>query len=140
MSDKIQTLHPKSNPTDNVYPNIKSDNIPSGAITKEKMGFHLYNCHYRINVYDTNNVSLGSIYLDHLQNTSDAVQSITDLSNEHNMIGNVNVSGTFKNVFTSIQEDDGDYYLYYVDDNGEDNILISLVYSTLSLLSYDELF
>lgn len=38
MSDIITTLHPKGTPTDNLYPNIKSDNIPSGAVTNAKIG------------------------------------------------------------------------------------------------------
>lgn len=37
MSDIITTLHPKGTPTDNLYPNIKSDNIPNGAVTSVKI-------------------------------------------------------------------------------------------------------
>lgn len=42
MADKFQTLHPLGDRTTNVYPNIKSANIPNGAISTLKMGFHLY--------------------------------------------------------------------------------------------------
>ena len=37
MSDKLVTLHLESDDSVNVYPNIKSANIPSGAVTKAKM-------------------------------------------------------------------------------------------------------
>lgn len=37
MSNIIDTLHPKASPTDNLYPNIKSENIPSGAVTMDKL-------------------------------------------------------------------------------------------------------
>lgn len=35
--DKYQTLREKDNPSNNVYPNIKSQNIPSLAITTDKL-------------------------------------------------------------------------------------------------------
>lgn len=35
--DKFQTLREKDNPSNNVYPNVKSQNIPSDAITTEKI-------------------------------------------------------------------------------------------------------
>lgn len=35
--DIITTLHPKDNPNDDLYPNIKEDNIPLGAITTSKL-------------------------------------------------------------------------------------------------------
>lgn len=35
--DKFQTLREKDNPSNNVYPNVKSQNIPSDAITSEKI-------------------------------------------------------------------------------------------------------
>ena len=38
MSDKLVTLHLESDDSVKVYPNIKSDNIPSGAVTKAKIG------------------------------------------------------------------------------------------------------
>ena len=38
MSEIITTLHPKGTPTDDLFPNIKSDNIPNGAITSAKIG------------------------------------------------------------------------------------------------------
>ena len=37
MSDLIKTLHKKGDNTVNVYPNIKSENIPDGAITTAKI-------------------------------------------------------------------------------------------------------
>lgn len=37
MSDIITTLKSKTNPSDNVYPNIKRDNIPDGAINGNKI-------------------------------------------------------------------------------------------------------
>lgn len=37
MSEIITTLHKKDDSTVNVYPNIKADNIPSGAITTAKI-------------------------------------------------------------------------------------------------------
>lgn len=42
MADKITTLHPRGNPSTNIYPNIVEENIPSGAVTIDKLGFHLY--------------------------------------------------------------------------------------------------
>lgn len=61
----ITTLHPQDNPDDELYPNIKEDNIPLGAVTTsklandsvtsdklanesvtpDKVGFHLYHVH-----------------------------------------------------------------------------------------------
>lgn len=38
MIEIITTLHPKDTPTDSLYPNIKSDNIPNGAVTSAKIG------------------------------------------------------------------------------------------------------
>lgn len=38
MIEIITTLHPKDSPTDSLYPNIKSDNIPNGAVTSAKIG------------------------------------------------------------------------------------------------------
>lgn len=35
--DKFQTLREKDNPSNNVYPNVKSQNIPRDAITSEKI-------------------------------------------------------------------------------------------------------
>ena len=35
--DKFQTLREKDNPSNNVYPNVKPQNIPSDAITTEKI-------------------------------------------------------------------------------------------------------
>ena len=35
--DKFQTLHEKDNPSNNVYPNIQSTNIPSDAVTTAKI-------------------------------------------------------------------------------------------------------
>ena len=37
MSDIITTLHEKGNPSNQVYPNIKGDNIPNNAITTSKV-------------------------------------------------------------------------------------------------------
>ena len=37
MSEIITTLHEKGNPSNEVYPNIKGDNIPSNAITTSKV-------------------------------------------------------------------------------------------------------
>lgn len=37
MSDLIKTLQSKANPTDNVYPNIKGENIPDNAVTTPKL-------------------------------------------------------------------------------------------------------
>lgn len=37
MTDIIDTLHPESNPNDNIYPNIKEANIPTGAVTNPKL-------------------------------------------------------------------------------------------------------
>lgn len=37
MSDKITTLKQKNDTTVNIYPNIKSDNIPSNAVTEAKI-------------------------------------------------------------------------------------------------------
>jgi len=37
MSEIITTLHKKDDATVNVYPNIKADNIPSGAVTEDKL-------------------------------------------------------------------------------------------------------
>lgn len=48
MADKFQTLHPLGDRTTNVYPNIKSANIPNGAISQLKMGFHLYTNYCRV--------------------------------------------------------------------------------------------
>lgn len=39
MSDKIDTLHPKGDPSVNIYPNIKADNIPDSSIGKGKLSF-----------------------------------------------------------------------------------------------------
>ena len=36
MSELITTLHKKEDSTVDVYPNIKSDNVPAKAITKAK--------------------------------------------------------------------------------------------------------
>lgn len=43
MADIIDTLHPKDNLDDNIYPNIKSENIPAGAISMEKLDENLSN-------------------------------------------------------------------------------------------------
>lgn len=37
MTDLIDTLHPESNPSDNIYPNIKKANIPSEAVDASKL-------------------------------------------------------------------------------------------------------
>lgn len=37
MSDKITTLHPYDDDSTNVYPNIKSENIPDGSVTESKL-------------------------------------------------------------------------------------------------------
>lgn len=37
MADIIQTLHLENDPTTNVFPNIKGDNIPNGSITGGKI-------------------------------------------------------------------------------------------------------
>ena len=37
MADIIDTLHPKNIPSDNLYPNIKTANIPDKGVTKEKL-------------------------------------------------------------------------------------------------------
>lgn len=42
MADKIDTLHPKNDLDTNLYPNIKSDNIPDKAITPEKLQYSYY--------------------------------------------------------------------------------------------------
>lgn len=36
--DKYQTLREKDNPSNNVFPNIRAQNIPSGAVTSAKIG------------------------------------------------------------------------------------------------------
>lgn len=38
MANIFDTLHPKTSPSDNLYPNIKSNNIPSGAVSLVKLG------------------------------------------------------------------------------------------------------
>lgn len=54
MSDKIGTLHPKGDPSVNIYPNIKSENIPDSSVGKGKLSFaaqtQLYYHAMRINV------------------------------------------------------------------------------------------
>lgn len=39
MSDKFDTLHPKGDPSVNIYPNIKAENIPDSSIGKGKLSF-----------------------------------------------------------------------------------------------------
>lgn len=43
MANIIDTLHPKSNPSDNLYPNIKKANIPDGAIDMVKLSASVKN-------------------------------------------------------------------------------------------------
>ena len=38
MADIIDTLHPEGRPSDNIYPNIKPNNIPEGAVSYLKLG------------------------------------------------------------------------------------------------------
>lgn len=53
MSDKFDTLHPKGDPSVNIYPNIKAENIPDSSIGKGKLSFsaqtQLYYHSIRIN-------------------------------------------------------------------------------------------
>lgn len=42
MADKITTLHPVGSPEVNIYPNIKTENIPDGSITPDKMAYQVY--------------------------------------------------------------------------------------------------
>lgn len=52
MSDKITTLHPRGNPSTNIYPNIVGENIPQGAVSIDKVGFHLYENYIQIEADD----------------------------------------------------------------------------------------
>lgn len=43
MADIVTTLQRKGSPNDKIYPNIKTENIPNGAITGNKLSFKVYN-------------------------------------------------------------------------------------------------
>lgn len=43
MADIVTTLQRKGSPNDKIYPNIKTENIPNGSITGNKLSFKVYN-------------------------------------------------------------------------------------------------
>lgn len=78
MSELITTLHKKEDSTVDVYPNIKSDNVPAKAITKAKLEQTIQD---QLTILDNVMDSTGNIATSNITATS--ITSDTYLDNEN---------------------------------------------------------
>lgn len=83
MSDLIKTLHKKGDTSVNIYPNIKSDNIPAGAITFDKLG------NYAVT---SDKIALQGVANGNIRNNAVTTDKISDLAVTSAKIGNGAIS------------------------------------------------
>lgn len=95
MSDIITTLKNEDG-SNNIYPNIKEENLPEGingsvladgSITPNKLNFHLYRHSLKLEVYKaSDNYFIGTFYLDFYNTSSDALTLNDFMSTPSNQI------------------------------------------------------
>ena len=93
--DKFQTLREKDNPSNNVYPNIQGSNIPSGAVTTDKIAdFNVTENKIAQNAVTSGKINNSAVTTDKLANNAVTTAKITDGSVTNGKIANGAITGS----------------------------------------------